>query len=107
MTALAMLNNFRSPQFPDVPTLEQTGYRGAASGSWYGLFVPAGTPRPIIDKLAATVGQIVSEPAFQNRVLINRGLIAAINTPEQFAAAIKQERAVAEQVVKEAGLQPQ
>ena len=56
MTSLAMLNNIRAPQFPDVPTLAETGYRGAASGSWYGLFVPAGTPRPIIDKLAATIG---------------------------------------------------
>jgi len=107
MTALAMLNNIRAPQFPDVPTLEQTGYRGAASGSWYGLFVPAGTPRPIIDKLAATIGEIVSAPAFRDRNLTSRGLVPAINTPEQFAAAIRQERAVAAQVVKEAGLQPQ
>ena len=107
MTALAMLNNIRSPQFPDVPTLEETGYRGAASGSWYGLFVPAGTPRPIIDKLAATIGEIVSAPAFRDRNLTSRGLVPAINTPAQFAAAIRQERAVAAQVVKEAGLQPQ
>src|SRR5712672_2122829 len=107
MTALAMLNNIRAPQFPDVPTLAETGYRGAASGSWYGLFVPAGTPRPIIDKLAATIGEIVSAPAFRDRNLTSRGLVPAVNTPEQFAAAIKQERAVAEQVVKEAGLQPQ
>ena len=44
MTALVMVNNIRSPNFPDVPTLEQTGYKGAPSRSWYGLFTPAGTP---------------------------------------------------------------
>jgi tripartite-type tricarboxylate transporter receptor subunit TctC len=107
MTALAMLNNIRSPQFPDVPTLEETGYHGAASQSWYGLFVPAGTPRPIVDKLAAVFAQIVNAPGFSERNLISRGLVSAVNTPEQFAAAIKKERTVAEQVVKEAGLQPQ
>ncbi len=107
MTALAMLNNIRSPQFPDVPTLEETGYHGAASQSWYGLFVPAGTPRPIIDKLAAVFGEIVNAPGFSQRNLISRGLVSAVNTPEQFAAAIKKERAVAAQVVKEAGLEPQ
>jgi tripartite-type tricarboxylate transporter receptor subunit TctC len=107
MTALAMLNNIRSPQFPDVPTLEETGYHGAASQSWYGLFVPAGTPRPIVDKLAAVFAEIVNAPGFSERNLISRGLVSAINTPEQFAAAIKAERAVAQQVVKEAGLQPQ
>ncbi len=44
MTALAMVNNIRSPNFPDVPTLEETGYKGPPSRSWYGLFTPAGTP---------------------------------------------------------------
>jgi tripartite-type tricarboxylate transporter receptor subunit TctC len=107
MTALAMLNNIRSPQFPDVPTLAETGYHGPASGSWYGLFVPAGTPQPIIDKLAAEFAAVVDTPAFRDRNLTPRGLVTAINTPAQFAAAIKQERVVAAQVVKEAGLEPQ
>ncbi|HEY2135057.1 MAG TPA: tripartite tricarboxylate transporter substrate binding protein, partial [Xanthobacteraceae bacterium] len=99
MTALAMLNNIRSPQFPDVPTLEQTGYHGPASQSWYGLFVPPGTPQPIIDKLAAAFAEIVNAPEFVARNLTGRGLVSAINTPEKFSAAIKQERIVAAQVV--------
>jgi tripartite-type tricarboxylate transporter receptor subunit TctC len=107
MTALVMLNNIHAPQFPDIPTLEETGYHGAASGSWYGLFVPAGTPRPIIDKLAVEFGKIVTEPAFRAKNLYARGLVPAINTPEEFAAEIRKERLIAEQVVKEAGLEPQ
>jgi tripartite-type tricarboxylate transporter receptor subunit TctC len=107
MTALAMLNNIRSPQFPDVPTLEETGYHGPASRSWYGLFVPAGTPRPIIDKLAAEIGRVVNAPGFREKNLYPRGLVPAVNTPDQFAAEIKEERAVAQQVVKDAGLEPQ
>ena len=107
MTALAMLNNIRSPQFPAVPTLEETGYHGAASESWYGLFVPPGTPRPIIDKLAAVMGEIVNAPGFSERNLTSRGLVAATTTPDKFAAEIKRERVVAAQVIKDAGLEPQ
>jgi tripartite-type tricarboxylate transporter receptor subunit TctC len=107
MTALAMVNNIRSPQFPKVPTLEETGYHGPASQSWYGLFVPPGTPRPIIDKLAAEFAKVVNEPAFREKNLYSRGLVPAINTPDEFAAEIKNNRAVAQQVVKDAGLEPQ
>jgi tripartite-type tricarboxylate transporter receptor subunit TctC len=107
MTALVMVNNIRSPNFPDVPTLEETGYTGPPSRSWYGLFTPAGTPKPIIDKLAKEVANIVNDPAFLARHLTARSLVPAINTPEQFAEEIKKDRVMAERVVKEAGLTPQ
>ncbi|MET0630341.1 MAG: tripartite tricarboxylate transporter substrate binding protein [Xanthobacteraceae bacterium] len=107
MTALVMVNNIRSPNFPDVPTLEETGYTGPPSRSWYGLFTPAGTPKPIIDKLAKEVAAIVNDPAFLARHLTARSLVPAINTPEQFAEEIKKDRVMAERVVKEAGLTPQ
>ena len=107
MTALAMVNNIRSPNFPTVPTLEETGYKGPPSRSWYGLFTPAGTPKPIVDKLAKEVASIVSDPAFRERHLTARSLVPAINTPEQFAEEIKKDRVMAQQVVKAAGLTPQ
>src|SRR6266536_2397921 len=100
MTPLVMLNNIRSPNFPDVPTLAESGYTGPPSRSWYGLFTPAGTPRPIVDKLANAVASIVDDPAFRERHLSARSLVPAINTPEQFAAEIRQDRALAEAVVK-------
>src|SRR4029077_16656562 len=55
MTPLVMMNNIHSPNFPEVPTLEETGYSGPPSRSWYGLFAPHGTPRPIVDRLAKEV----------------------------------------------------
>ena len=82
MTALAMVNNIRTPLLPDVPTLAETGYKGAPSQTWYGLFVPPGTPQPIIDKIAREVAAIVSEPAFRDKYLIARSQVPAINTPE-------------------------
>jgi tripartite-type tricarboxylate transporter receptor subunit TctC len=107
MTPLVMVNNIRSPNFPDVPTLAETGYQGAPSRSWYGLFTPAGTPKPIVDKLAKEVAGIVADPTFRERHLTARSLVPAVNTPEQFAEEIRTDRAAARQVVKEAGLTPQ
>ena len=107
MTPLVMLNNIKSPNFPDVPTLAETGYTGPPSRSWYGLFTPAGTPRPIVDKLANAVAAIVDDPTFRERHLTARSLVPAINTPDQFAAEIRKDRALAQEVVKAAGLEPQ
>jgi tripartite-type tricarboxylate transporter receptor subunit TctC len=107
MTPLVMVNNIKSPNFPEVPTLAETGYTGTPSRSWYGLFVPAGTPRPIVDKLAKEVASIVNDPAFRERHLTARSLVPAISTPEQFAEDIRKDRASAQQVVKAAGLEPQ
>ena len=107
MTPLVMLNNIKSPNFPDVPTLAETGYTGPPSRSWYGLFTPAGTPRPIVDKLAKEVAAIVNDTGFRERHLSARSLVPAVNTPEQFAAEIRKDRALAQEVVKAAGVEPQ
>jgi tripartite-type tricarboxylate transporter receptor subunit TctC len=107
MTPLVMLNNIRSPNFPTVPTLADTGYTGTPSRSWYGLFMPPGTPRPIVDKLAKEVASIMADPAFREKHLTARSLVPAVNSPDEFAAEIKKDRAAAQQVVKEAGLTPQ
>jgi tripartite-type tricarboxylate transporter receptor subunit TctC len=107
MTALVLVNNIRTPLLPKVPTLADIGYKGAASQTWYGLFAPAGTPKPIIDKISMEVTRVVNQPEFRDKYIIARGLVPAINTPEEFAKEIKADRAGAEQVVKESGLPPQ
>ena len=107
MTPLVMMNNIRSPNFPDVPLLEETGYHGPPSRSWYGMFAPAGTPRPVIDRVNKDITAIIANPEFRARHLTARSLVAAANTPEQFAEEIKRERVVAEKVVKDAGFEPQ
>ena len=107
MNALALVNNIRTPLLPDVPTLADLGYNGAPSETWYGLFAPAGTPKPIIDKLNSEIVKVVSDPGFREKYIISRGLVPAIDTPEEFARDIKTGRDGAEQVVKESGLPPQ
>jgi tripartite-type tricarboxylate transporter receptor subunit TctC len=107
MTPLALVNNIRSTQLPNVPTLADLGYKGAPSRTWYGLFAPQGTPPAVIDKLNTEVTRVVNDKAFQEKFIISRSMVPALNTPAQFAADIKADREVAKQVVKESGVEPQ
>jgi tripartite-type tricarboxylate transporter receptor subunit TctC len=107
MTAVALVNNRRTPLLPNVPTLADTGYKGTPSQTWYGLFAPAGTPKAVINKINAEVTRVFADKAFVEKYVINRGQVPAVNTPEQFAAEIKADRAAAKDVVKESGMQQQ
>jgi tripartite-type tricarboxylate transporter receptor subunit TctC len=107
MTPLVMLNNIHSPNFPATPTLEETGYKGPPSRGWYGLFAPAGTPRPIVDRIAKETAAIVADPQFAQKQLTDRSLVGATDTPDEFAKQIAEDRVVAEQVVKQAGMGPE
>ena len=107
MTALALVNNIRTPQLPDVPTLADLGYKGAPSETWYGLFAPAGTPKPIIDKLNAEVRRVFENKDFVEKYVISRGQVPAVGTPAEFAKTVAEGRAAAKEVVLESGLPPQ
>ena len=107
MTALALVNNIRTPQLPDVPTLADLGYRGAPSQTWYGLFAPSGTPKPIIDRLNAEVRRAFEDKEFVDKFVITRGQVPAINSPDEFAKEIVTDRVDANEVVKVSGMEPQ
>jgi tripartite-type tricarboxylate transporter receptor subunit TctC len=106
MTALALTNNIRTPQLPNTPTFADIGYKGAPSQTWYGLFAPPGTPKAIIDKLNAEIMLVMKNPEFQEKFITSRGQVTAINTPEEFAKQIVDERAGAKDVVKQSGVDP-
>jgi tripartite-type tricarboxylate transporter receptor subunit TctC len=97
----------RSPLFPAIPTIPEATGKTFDVRSYFGLLAPAGTPKPIVLKLQAAVAQIMAEPDFRRRHLIERGLEPVASTPDAFAGFIKADRVVAEQIVKEAGLEPQ
>jgi tripartite-type tricarboxylate transporter receptor subunit TctC len=107
MTGLVVDSEVRSPLYPDVPTLREVGYRGPVTRSYFALYAPMGMPPAYIAKVASDVRQIANEPAFRDKHLIARGLEPVLNSPEEFGQFIKQERAEAQRVVKDAGLQPQ
>ena len=91
LRALAQTGARRVSAYPDTPTVAESGYPGFEVNSWVGLLAPAGTPRPVIDRLQAEVRKIVTDPAFAAR-LQEQGLTGIASTPEQFAAALKVEQ---------------
>lgn len=107
MTALALMNNIRTPLLPDVPTLADTGYKGPPSQTWYGLFAPPGTPKAIVDRVNAEVKRAFADKDFVDKYVISRGQVPAVNSPDEFAAEIKSDRASAAQLVKAAHMEPQ
>jgi tripartite-type tricarboxylate transporter receptor subunit TctC len=66
--ALAVSSAKRLPQLPDVPTLDELGYHGMQDYTWVGLFVPAGTPHEIAEKLNAAVRKAVQSPDLKKRL---------------------------------------
>ena len=102
LRALAITDTKRSPLVPDVPTLAELGYAGHDVNPWFGLAAPAGTPRPIIDRLNAEFSKAAKDPEVVKR-LGDQGIEAMSMTPEQFAAFIKSETARWTEVVKASG----
>ena len=106
MTPLALVNNVRTPLLPDTPTLADLRYKGAPSETWYGLFAPPGTPKPIVDKLNAEVRRVFEDKAFVEKYVISRGQVPAVGSPEEFAKTVAEGRIGAKAVVAASGLPP-
>jgi tripartite-type tricarboxylate transporter receptor subunit TctC len=103
---LAMSGLKRTAQVPDVPTVDEAGYKGFNVITWNGLMAPAQTPKPIIDRIAAEVARAVKDPAFAER-LTKFGVDPLGNSPEEFAKLIQQEIPVWIEAVEIAGVKTQ
>ena len=103
--ALAVTSLERSPTAPNIPTMDET-FKGFEATSWHGLFAPAGTPKPVVDKLAAEVKRILEIPENKQK-LMDIGAVASPMTPDAFTAFIATERAKWEPVVVASGAKAQ
>ena len=106
IVGLAIDGDKRSPLAPDIPTFKEIGYKEHISATFFGIYAPAGTPNPIVDKLNKAIVAVGSKPEFEQKFLINRGLAAAFNSPEEFAKDLVADRAEGLAVVKASGLYP-
>jgi len=97
--ALAISSETRWPALPDVPTFAEIGMPKYQERSWVGLLAPAGTPRPIVDKLNTEINKILRAPGTRES-FAEAGLIPWPQTPEQFADALKLEVATVAPIVK-------
>lgn len=92
LRAIAMTGNKRSPAIPDIPTVAEAGVPGYETGSWYGIVVPARTPRPVIERLGREVAAITRSPEISGR-LTAEAVIPVGSTPDEFDAYIRKELA--------------
>lgn len=96
----------RHPQFPDVPTFEESGVKGFEFETWFALTAPPGVPREIIDRLNRAAVLALADPEIRER-FDGLGLVGVGNTPEQFLAKTKEQHARYAKVIREQNIKPE
>jgi tripartite-type tricarboxylate transporter receptor subunit TctC len=99
---LAVTGKRRSPELPEVPTVDEAGVAGYEVSPWYGLLAPAATPSAIVARLSAEVNAVVRRAEFKQK-LAAQGAEPEGSTPEEFAAYLRAEAARWAPVVKASG----
>jgi tripartite-type tricarboxylate transporter receptor subunit TctC len=100
---LAVSSKERAPQLPDVPTVAESGFPDFNVLTWNGLMAPAGTPRDIVDKIAAEIGRAVKDRPFAAR-LEQYGADPLGNTPAEFSAMVAADTALWANTIQSLGL---
>jgi len=100
---LAINSAKRVPQLPETPTVAESGLPDYKYDSWFGVMAPAGTPKPILDKVAKDIALVLAMPDVKEKLDV-QGSIPAPNTPEQFDAIIKSDTERYGKIMRDAGV---
>jgi len=103
LRALGVTSKQRSPLMPDVPTLAEAGLPGFSSEQRYGLLAPAGTPKPVIDRLNKELRAALADETVRKR-LLDDGAVPAPDSPQEYEAAILHDQKVWGGIVRKLGL---
>ena len=103
LRALATTGPRRSKVLPDLPTVAESGYPGFDTSQWYGILVPAATPRSITERIRNEMLKALQQPDVR-AALVSQGVELETTTPEELAARIKTETATNAAVIKAAGI---
>jgi tripartite-type tricarboxylate transporter receptor subunit TctC len=105
--AIAVTTPKRIPALPDVPTVAEAGLPAAEHTAWFGMFAPAGTPKGLVNKLAADLNLILREAQTKQRFLTQGADPIDYSSPEAFMKLLRSENVRYAKLIKEAGLQAQ
>ncbi len=105
LRALAITSNVRSKAAPDVPTIAEAGYPDYHATGWWGVVVPAATPKPIVAKLHADIVRLLKLPEVRERLEV-QGVEISATSPEQFTKFIRDEIVRWGKAVKLSGAKP-
>ena len=103
LLALAVSPAARSPALPDVPTVAEAGLPGFEFDTWYGLFAPGATPKPLVAQISADVRKALNERDVQER-FATRGAVPKPSTPEEFDAFVRAETDKLGKIIRAAGV---
>jgi tripartite-type tricarboxylate transporter receptor subunit TctC len=103
LKALGISSTKRIDPLPQVPTMVEGGFPGMVSGSWQGVFVPAGTPRPIVDKLHNALLAALGSAEIRERLVASGVPVVTSQTPDEFAAFVGAEVIRWGEVAKDSG----
>jgi tripartite-type tricarboxylate transporter receptor subunit TctC len=103
LRAFGITSRKRSPQIPELPTMEELGFPGFDATAWFGLMAPAGTPQPVVDKLHKETVRVLALPDVKAK-LEGLGVQLVGNTPAEFAGIIQTETPHWAKVIKDAGI---
>ncbi len=103
LRALAVTSKARNPQYPDVPTIAETGIKGYEALSWSGLSAIKGTPQPIIDKLEAAMKKVMTSPEIKQR-MESVGFVVPPQGSAHYSQFVKDEIGLWTKVIKTAGI---
>ena len=103
LRVIAVIAPKRVPQLPDVPTMIESGFPELTLGSWQGVYVPAGTPRPIVNRLHAAVIKVMADPEVIERYRAGGAAVVISKSPEEFAAFTKTQTEFWAKIVKQLG----
>jgi tripartite-type tricarboxylate transporter receptor subunit TctC len=103
---LAIAGTQRHPEIPDVPTMAEAGFPGVEMEQWFGLFAPAGTPAPIVERLNTEFVKALESDDVRN-TLRPQGSVIIPGKPEDLAAMVARDVVRLGQVVKDSGAKPE
>jgi tripartite-type tricarboxylate transporter receptor subunit TctC len=106
LVGLAVSSRERSPLVPEMPTVAESGLPGFDSWTWFGVFGPAGTPQPVIDRLNAEMNRIISDAAIKER-FTQLGFETTGGTPADFSSVVQGEARKWSKVIREANVKPE
>jgi tripartite-type tricarboxylate transporter receptor subunit TctC len=105
LRAIAVASKTRSALLPDVATIDESGVKGYSAHSWLGIFVPAGTPKPIIERLHRELAAALKEPPVRQKFIAN-GFEPQTSTPDEFGRLVRDEIDKWRPIVRMSGATP-
>jgi tripartite-type tricarboxylate transporter receptor subunit TctC len=103
VSALAVTTTKRSSFLPELPTLDESGLKGFDMTTWWGLMAPAGTPQPVVERLAAEASRALQAPDLKERWAAMGSEAPTVRTPAEFTAFVERERKLYAGLVKRSG----